>query len=294
MQRLVLVLSVFLAVTPLSWLPAAETVVLPDCLLSLDEEVQVPAQEAGVLLEIPVREGQQVTKGELLARVDDILPRMQSDVAGFKLKVAEKEASDDIGVRYASAAAKVAEAEYYQAIDANKTFDKTVPQAEVRRLLLKHREMVLSIEKAQKERVIAALQAQVAEAELRAAGANLERHRLVAPLDAEVIEISRREGEWVQAGETVMRLLRLDRLRVQGYLDAKDYDLSQIKDRPVRVVVTLARGRQETFPGKVVFVKPLIQAGGEFLVRAEVQNRKQDNSWVLGPGRSAKMTIQLK
>ena len=294
MKRLVLVLSAFLVATLSSRLPADETVVLPDCLLSLDEEVQVPAQEAGVLMKIPVREGRQVTKGELLAQIDDVLPRMQRNVAGFKLKVAEKEAGDDIGVRYASAAAKVAEAEYFQAIDANKTFDKTVPQAEVRRLLLKHREMVLSIEKAMKEQVIAALQVQVAEAELQAADANLERHRLVTPLDAEVIEIARREGEWVQEGDTVMRLLRLDRLRVEGYLDAKDYDLSEIKGRPVQVVVTLARGRQEMFSGKVVFVKPLIQTGDDFLVRAEVENRKQGDSWILGPGRTAKMTIQLK
>ena len=278
MRCFALMLSGLWLAMPLPILRAADTISLPNCLLSLDEEVQVPAQEAGVLMKIPVREGQQVTTGDLLAQIDDILPRMQHNVASFKLKVAEREAADDISTRYASAAAKVAEAEYFQAIEANQKVAGTVPQAEVRRLLLKHREMVLSIEKAEKERAIAALQAKVSEAELQAATANLDRRRLIAPLDAVVVELSRHEGEWVQPGDPVMRLVRVDLLRVEGFLNAKNHRLSEIQGRPVQVAVALAHGQRETFPGKIVFVKPLVQAGGEFLVRAEVQNRRQDNS----------------
>lgn len=277
-----------------SALPAADTVTLPNCLLSLDEEAEVPAQEAGVLVKVPAHEGQQVVKGELLAQIDDALPQMQYDVAGYKLKVAEKEANDDISIRYAVAAAKVAEAEYQQAVEANRKVAGTVPQTEVRRLLLKHREMVLSIEKAQKELAIAALQVKVSEAELKAADANLQRYRIAAPLDAVVVELARHEGEWVQPGDPVMRLVRVDRLRVEGFLNARDHRASEIQGRPVTVVVTLARGHKETFPGKIVYVKPLVEAGGEFLVRAEVENRRQGDAWVLSPGLSAVMTIQLK
>ena len=91
-----------------------------------------------------------------------------------------------------------------------------------------------------------------------------------------------------------MRLVRVDRLRVEGFLNAKDYRPSEIQGRPCSVVVTLARGQRETFPGKIVYVKPLVEAGGEFLVRAEVQNRQEDGVWVLSPGLNAEMTIQLK
>jgi multidrug efflux pump subunit AcrA (membrane-fusion protein) len=199
-----------------------------------------------------------------------------------------------VAIRYSQAAAKVAEAEYYQAVEANNKVSGTVPQAEVRRLLLKEREMDLSIEKAQKEQIVAGLQVKVSEAELEAARVNIERRRLVSPLDAVVVELSRHEGEWVQPGDTVMRLVRLDRLRVENFLSFKKYSASEIQDRPVQVVVTLPRGRQETFPGKIVFVKPLVQAGGEFLIRAEVQNRKEGNSWILRPGVNVEMTIQLK
>jgi macrolide-specific efflux system membrane fusion protein len=273
---------------------ASDAIVLSNCLLSLDEEAQVPAQEAGVLMKIAVREGQQVARGDLLAQIDDALPRAQQGVAEAKLKAAQREAADDVGIRYASAAAKVAEAEYFQAVDANKQVSGTVPQALVRQLLLKHREMVLSIEKAEKDRAVAEWQAKSGEAELQVATVNVERRRVMSPLDAVVVELSRHEGEWVQPGDPVMRLVRVDLLRVEGFLNAKNVDPSEIQGRPVQIIVHLARGQNETFPGKIVFVKPLIQAGGEFLVRAEVKNRRQNNAWVLSPGLSAEMTIQLK
>ncbi|MBN1393767.1 MAG: HlyD family efflux transporter periplasmic adaptor subunit [Pirellulales bacterium] len=274
---------------------AAETLILPNCLLSLDEEAEVPAQEEGVLKEIPVREGQQVARGELLVQLEDSVPKMQYLVAGYKLKVAEKEAADDISIRYAKVAEQVAEIEYLQAEEANRKVKGAVPLAEVRRLLLKHREMKLSIEKAEKELVIAALRVKVSEAELKAAEALLKRYQIVAPLDAVVVELSRHEGEWVQRGEPVMRLMRMDRLRVEGYVNAEEFRVAEIQDRPVTVAVTLARGKKESCPGRIVYVKPSIEAGGEFLVRAEVENRRGGGGeWVLVPGMSAEMTIQLK
>ena len=103
MRFFVLLLTVLGLRCRFAMLQAADTVTLPNCLLSLDEEVQVPAQEAGVLVKIPVHDGQQVAKGELLAQIDDIVPQMQYNVAEYKLKVAEKQAADDIDVRYAIA-----------------------------------------------------------------------------------------------------------------------------------------------------------------------------------------------
>jgi multidrug efflux pump subunit AcrA (membrane-fusion protein) len=272
---------------------AAGAVTVHNCLLALDAEATVPAQEAGVLMKIPVREGQQVAAGELLAQIDDAIPRMQYNVAGFKLEVAKKQAEDDIDVQYATSARDVAEAVCRQDADANQKVPGTIPQATVREHLLEERKMALSILKAKKELTIAAKQAQVAEAELQAAAVNLQRRRVTAPLDGVVVELSRHEGEWAQAGDPIMRLVRIDRLRVEGFLNVKDFRASQVKDRPVSVVVKFA-GQTETFPGKIVYVKPLVEAGGEFLVRAEVQNRQENGIWLLSPGLNAEMTIQLK
>jgi hypothetical protein len=90
-----------------------------------------------------------------------------------------------------------------------------------------------------------------------------------------------------------MRLVHLGRLRVNGVLDAKNFRPSEIQDRPIEIAVTLPRLGRQTFSGKVVYVKPVIESG--FLqLRAEVENRKLDGVWILNPGMNVEMTIQLK
>jgi len=269
------------------------TVTLPHCLVSLIEEAQVPAQELGVLVALKVREGQQVSAGDLLGQIDDTHAQMQLAVAKYKLQVAKEEAENDIHVRYSTAAAAVAEAEYRLNTEANRKVPGTVPQIEIRRLLLTHRRTVLEIEQAQVNLRIAALEAKVSQAELDAAEVNLQRRHIKAPLDGVVVELHRHEGEWVQPGDPVLHIVRVDRLRIEGFLNAADVAPGQLGGQPVKVGVKLARNRQATFDGRVVFVSPLVQAGGDFQVWAEVSNRQENGQWLLRPGLPAKMTIRL-
>ncbi len=265
------------------------------CYVRHMEEVLVPAQEAGVLVTLDVREGDSVTAGQLLAQIDDIHARMQQRVAGFELQVAREEAESDISVRYARATEAVARQEWHQAVEANKKVTGAVPQAEVRRLVLKQNEAALSIEQAQMRRRIAALEAQVREAQVEAAGVNIARRRIEAPLDALVLKVHQHAGEWVQPGAPVIHLIKLDRVWVEGSLEAHDYTPADVYGRPVTVRVALARGRKENFQGQVVFVRPVIEADDTFLVRAEIANRQEGGGfWLLSPGMPAEMTIQLK
>jgi multidrug efflux pump subunit AcrA (membrane-fusion protein) len=280
----------------------AETAIVKNCVLVPDEEAQVPAQEAGVLTKILVREGETVVPKQLLAQIDDLLPRMQREVAGYKLEVATKKGEDDVDIRFADAAAKVAKADYLQSKDSNEKVKGTVTQSEVRRQLLDWHKMELSIEKAMKDQTVSKLEAKVAAAELHAAEANVERRQISAPpwvdragrpLEAIVVELTQHVGQWVQIGEPVMRLVRMDRLRVNGVLDAKDFRPSDIQDQAAQITVTLPRVGRQTFSGRVVYVKPVIE-GGTLQVRAEVENRKQGGIWILNPGMNVEMTVQLK
>ena len=125
---------------------------------------------------------------------------------------------------------------------------------------------------------VAALQAKVAEAELEAAKVNLEHRRITAPLDAVVVELSPSRGRMGAGGRPRDAVGAHRPPPRRGLLNAKDYGHYEIQGRPVNVVVKLARGQTETVPGKIVYVKPLVEAGGEFLVRAEVQNRQKTAS----------------
>ncbi len=108
------------------------------------------------------------------------------------------------------------------------------------------------------------------------------------------MKLHRHLGEWVQQGEPVVHIIRIDRLWVEGFVSAADFHPDDLRGRDARVTVALAGGRQRTFDGKVVFVDSIVQAGGSFLVRVEVQNDRENGSWVLSPGLGAKMTIPLR
>ena len=130
--------------------------------------------------------------------------------------------------------------------------------------------------------------------EVEAAEASIERRKIKAPLDGIVTNVYRHVGEWVAPGDPVVKIVRVNRLRIEGFLNAADYDPPEIEGRAVTVEVELAHGRKVKFPGKVVFVSPLVMAGGEYRVFAEVNNRQENGQWVLRPGLFATMNIHLK
>ena len=95
--------------------------ILGDCLIRLksEDEIRIPAMESGVLIEMPVKEGSRVAKGALLAKIDDREATAGVKVAQFALKSAEQRATEDIEIRYAEAAKKVADADVMQSMKAN-------------------------------------------------------------------------------------------------------------------------------------------------------------------------------
>ena len=265
------------------------------CQVALIEEAQVPAQEAGVLKDLGVQLGDQVQAGQLLGQIDDTKTKMEVRVAQAKLDAAKAKAEDEINVIYADAAAKVADAVVKVSEEANRKVYNAVPKVEMDQLKLKRTETELGVDKAKLDRRIAGHEANVAQADLDAAQENINRRKIRSPVDGMVVELHRHAGEWVQPGDPVLRIIRMDRLWVEDYVNAEQYNPNEIVNRPAKVSVSLARDKKVPLEGKVVFVMPIVEGGKRFLVRAEVANQKDaDGHWILSPGRSAEMTIQLK
>ncbi|MCE9548325.1 MAG: HlyD family efflux transporter periplasmic adaptor subunit [Planctomycetia bacterium] len=270
---------------------AAQTV-LTGCFVMLIEEADVPAQDAGVLAELKVHEGADVRAGELLAQLNDRRAEIDKRLAQFEYKGAREKAENDINVRYAKSAADVAEAEYQASIDANQRVPNSVSQSDIRKLKLEHRRAILQIEQSQLDQQVSKSAAEAAGAKVEAADDGLRRRRIESPIDGTVVEIHRHQGEWVQSGEALVHVVRLDRLRVEGFVKASQFAPSQIRGRKVTVVAELAGGRHREFTGRVVFINPLLQSGGDFRVWAEVDNRQEDGQWILQPGQPVTMKVQ--
>lgn len=297
MHLSLLIVGALLLPTADGGLPAKgspRAVTVPHCLVSLIDEAHVAAREPGVLVEMLVKEGDQVTKDQPLAQIDDVLAQHELEAAQYKWQVAKQEATNDVNVRYAKAGADVYRQEVIQNYKANQEVPGTVSQTEVRRAELKWDEFRLQAEASEFKLQQTALEAKVREAEVSTALERIKRSKILAPLDGMVVDRKRQRGEWCQVGDPVIHVVRLDRLRVEGFVPAGEYSPGEIDGRPVTITVTLARGRQEQFQGKVVFVNPEVDANREFRVWAEVFNRQENEHWLLNKGMVAEMTIHLK
>jgi multidrug efflux pump subunit AcrA (membrane-fusion protein) len=196
-------------------------------------------------------------------------------------------------VRYSEAALAVASAELDRALAVERKSPGGVTQQEIQKLrLAKHRDE-LQIERSKLEMRVAKMNAEVHQASVKSVEEAVARRQIVSPLNGVVVTIFHEKGEWVAAGEPVLQIIRIDRLRVEGFVSATEIGPEEVAGRPVAVDVQLAGGRTARFAGKVVFISPLVQAGDKYRVRAEVENRTENGSPLLRPGMTATMTIQL-
>jgi multidrug efflux pump subunit AcrA (membrane-fusion protein) len=257
------------------------------------DDVEVPAQETGMLKRVFAREGDLVEEGQLLVHLDDRKPQLARQVADLERAAAMTRAEDEIEVDYALATLELAETELAKDLEINKRSPGSVPESDIRHKRLAVHRARLQIDRSRLDKHLAEVQAEVQGAAVLSAEETIRRCQIVAPFDGMVVDVLRQESEWVNAGEPVLRIARLNRLRVDGLLNAADFNAQEVADRPVTVEVRLARGKRVQFQGQVVFVSPLVQAGNKYRIRAEVENQLDGGHWILRPGLPTSMTIHL-
>ena len=235
-----------------------------------------------------------VAKDSLDAQINNKQALLSKVAAELERDAAQTRADDDIEVRYSIKSFELAEAELNQDVEINRRSPGTVPTTEIRRKQLDRTRAELQIDRSRLDLKVAQMTADVQNAAVQAAEDSIQRRRIVAPFSGQVVQVYRQSNEWVDIGEPVLRVVQMDRLYVDGFISGTDYNVVDIADRPVTIEIALARGRKETFKGRVVFVNPIVQAGNHYRVRAEVENRQEKNQWLLNPGSTATMVIHLQ
>jgi macrolide-specific efflux system membrane fusion protein len=262
-------------------------VVLESVVVTLIEQVEVPAQEAGLLAKVVVREGQKVNPGDLLAQIDDTEARLKLKRAEIELETARKQAENRIQVRFAEKAREVAAAELQRATDSMERYPKSISATEIDRLRLAAQKAALAVEQASFDFEVAQFAAKLRAAELESATYDVQRRQIAAPLLGVVVEVTRRQGEWVENNKTVFRILRLDRLRAEGFLHVRDAG-EDLVGRSVVLRTTLPGGTPAEFAGKLTFVSPEVSpVNGQMRVWAEIENPDLK----LRPGLRGSLTI---
>jgi multidrug efflux pump subunit AcrA (membrane-fusion protein) len=272
---------------------SADDPMLTECLVSSQDDIRLAGKEAGVLVQLNVKEGSQVRAGDVLGKIDDSQPQAQKEAAQAGYNAAYAKWKDDVEIRYSKAAADVAHADYDQLIETNKMAEKAVAQVDVRKAKLDWDRSVLAIEKAEHDQELAKFDAFTKQAELKAAQLAMDRRIIKAPFDGEVLAINRHQEEWVGAGDWILRLVRLDAMYVDGLVDRKLYDPHEVANCAVTIEVEMARGRKVQAEGRITYVSSEVRGDKRYQVRAEVQNRQEHNRWLFSDGMKATMTIHL-
>lgn len=283
--------TLLLVAAALNWAEpdkSSESLKIESVLVSLIEQVEVPAQEAGVLVSLAVREGQLVTEGMVLGQIDDAEAQFALTRARIELENAKKQSGNDIRVRFAKKAAEVAAAELKRSTDALERFAKSVSETEIERLKLTAQKAVLEIEQAAHEFEIAEYTRQVNQNQVALAESNVARRKITSPIAGVVVQVHTHRGEWVEPGKPVLRILRIDPLRAEGFVKADDVK-EDLTGRKVTLAAAIPGQGMVQFPGKLVFVSPEINpVNGQVRVWAEIENR----DLLLRPGKRATLTIE--
>lgn len=243
----------------------------------LEDQRELASGQSGVIAKVRVREGDRVTEGQVLVELDAAIPKAA-------LAVAEKEAENDVDVRFARKAAEVAATEYKLALAANREQEQTFSDIEIEKLRLEKERSALQIEVAEHQLKVARLRQEEAKTVV-------DSYQITAPIDGLVTRVFQRGGEAVAAGDPLLELKHASTVRIEADLGI-EY-LADVKPGvAVQVIPTIfppGYENQEDFPrGKIFFV----DVSADLVTRsvrvlAEVENR---NGWLI-PGLQAELII---
>lgn len=248
--------------------------------------------------------------------------KMLLSQAGLESEVARLMASSDISINQALSGSEASRLELERAIAAREEFSSSVSEQQLARLTLARDQDVLKLELARhnqsldvlrsrsKESLVLQQKAAVlrlehslvkSERELETAGLKIrslqkqvaiaeervERRKMRTPFPGVVVEKMLHAGEWVEIGESVLRIIRLDTLYVEGYVEAKRIT-PNFRGRKV-IVLCSDSDKSQKIDGVIVFVSPEIDSVSQQVqVRAEISNPE----FLLRPGQPAQMWIK--
>ncbi|MEL6110361.1 MAG: HlyD family efflux transporter periplasmic adaptor subunit [Planctomycetota bacterium] len=259
--------------------------VIENAQTSLIQNTKIAAPVAGIIERVDIREGDRVAIDAPLVRLNRDLAQDELGAAKAALEAATLRSENDVNLRYARRTLQVRENEMRQSEIANETYSGAVSQMELEEIALQVDQAALAIEQAQQELLIARATSNEKAAAVAIAQTNLSRHQITAPVAGMVTEVDVAVGEWVEAGKPMVRVISLDPLRVECFVDGREHGRELI-GRPVSFRVKGAKD-ESVLKGKVSFVSPELQpVTGQVRLWATVENPRG-----IGSGLSGTLTV---
>lgn len=251
---------------------AIDAIMVKNAILKPMQTVSVAAGVAGVIESVLVTEGDIVSVDQTVVRIRCDEAKLSYERAKLALEMATAKATRDVDIRLAEKSAQVAEQELGRTLKANSLAADTYPANEVDRYRLMFERSKIEVERFKLDQQLALLAKKQAEIELKQTQQAIDRHAIGSTTQSMVVSVEKHAGEWVDPSTKMLELMSIDRLRVEGFVDANDA-LELKKGQPTNVIITVAKTPQN-LPGKVVFVSPTANpANGQIRIFIEVANQ---------------------
>lgn len=265
--------------------------VISGCTVQVLHDVEVPSQEAGLIVQLDLKPESSVNSGDVIAVIDSQREEIQKKAAEAAYDAARKQAENDVNTRFALAQEEVSQNELDRRLEINRRSRGAITESEIEQYKLQVKRAQLQGEQAAMEQDVAVSTAAQKAAELEAIEHSITRRTVKSRMDGVVAERLRDEGEWVREGDPIIRLVTMNELKVTGQFNLKDYSPAQLRNRPVVVTATIG-GQDFELRGTVTNIGTAAFTG-QCTVTAEVANERDRGEWILRDGMPVSMRVQL-
>jgi RND family efflux transporter MFP subunit len=261
-----------------------------NCMVQYINKVDIAASAEGVLTSMNVEEGDAVTENDLMAVIDDTAAKLAVELKKAEEKDAMLTAANDVNLRDAKEAAKVAEAEARSFEELRK--EGAIPYWEMEKKRLEAGRAKLRIELGELEQKKALVASIGKSTELEMAKFELTKRQITAPYTGIIEARMGQRGQWVQPGTPLATLIQMDKLRIEGDVDALRYAGQVRKGASVEVVIYNGPENGTRINSTLGFVSMEIDLNNRYRVWVELENQKVETEWTFKPGMRAEIIIK--
>ncbi|MGI8982031.1 MAG: HlyD family efflux transporter periplasmic adaptor subunit [Pirellulaceae bacterium] len=289
------------AAAPRSSFPSAKREIeVTDCLVSSTDPIKLPAREAGSIMELVVKRGYEVKIGDIVGQIDDSDAITKKEIAEREKDAAKAKADSPYELKAAKEGEAVAKENYKANLALSANGVNAVSPFDLRRSLFEMQRAQAQIGVAETEAIVARHTEMAKQAQIMAAENEIRRRKLTSPVDGVVIQVFKRVGDWAQPGDAIMEIVRMNKVEVDGWVEANEAAPAEIYGKPVTIYVELAgpanKNKPHVVKGHITFASQVVNGTGanrNFRVSTEIDNEQVDGFWVIQPGSQARMVVDL-
>jgi len=273
---------------------AAQTQFQSTMTIDLLDRVAISSSVDGVIESITARTGEVVDRGSPLIQLETARLKKQLSVANSEFQALTIKSQNDSQEQIGQARERSALVNVQKLREVRTRYNINLPALEIARAESQLKEATSEKQGAQKDLKQFRYEADAKRNEIELLKFDLEKSTIRSKYDGALAGIEKRPGEYVQKGDMIAELYRLDRLSGVVLIGRDQLLPENAADVEGRLEIT-QKGKRQLFKISIRRVFPRVDVDGKYRAFVVLENQKNENGkWRLLPGMVGQATFQLK